>query len=789
MQGVPGELLSRLRRQADLVGCTLEELLTQWLEGKASTIRERLDSDSSSSDLWRLILDESPDAIILMNMDRGIRYINPAAEALCGYTHDEITSMTTTQIKDLIYPEDYPSVMQKLDAHLNENAALQSLEFRLQRKDGSIGWIESRCAPIRVTGNELQIICVLRGIDAEKEARNATINTQAKLSAIFNHAQDAILLCDDDARCVDVNPAACEMLGYTRGELIGMTIWDFTPEGHRNAGKQTWEQFAETGKLSGQYLLLRKDGTQLIADFRAAYDILPGMHLSVLRDITEQIQLENTLLTNEARLRSVLESQTAYMVRINQEGKFTYANQRYLEHYGWMFPGEGLEGINVRATVLHEDLPAMTTTGLQALQEPGTPVQVVLRKPTEDGSHRWTLWELVALDGGKEVQCIGFDVTEQYDAQDQIKLQNQALEAAANAIAIIDRNSVVEWVNPAFTTLTGYSQEEAIGRRIGDLQRSQQQDPAFYKNLWETILAGESWSGLLVNRRKDGSTYTEEQMIAPVADQRGNITHFIAIKQDVSQRERNEKMRQDYERLKDQFAKERKQNTLVQRIISALSHDLRIPLSVIQSSKDKLERYYERMTESQRQQTMKAIDRQIKFTVNLLEDTVQLARGGLSEIDFRPMPVNLALLCQISVEESTTTTTQHDLVFKNLAGIEVVSVDELLVSRILVNLLSNAIKYSPDGGEIRLELDSQQEGWIILRVTDHGMGIREEDRLHIFDPFFRSDEVHEIYGTGLGLSIVSDCIERHQGRIHVESIWGEGSTFVIELPDHDPESA
>ncbi len=789
MQGISGELLRRLNEQAASAGRTVDELVGQWLDAKPSAKRERLDMGAPPDAVWRLILDSSPNAVVLLNLDRGIHYINAAAEALCGYQQQEITAMPRTQLKDLIHPEDLPSVLQKVNAHINENAALQSLEFRLQRKDGSIGWIESRCAPIRVTGDELQIICVLRDIDAEREARNATINTQAKLSAIFNHAQDAILLCDDDARCVDVNPAACEMLGYTRGELIGMTIWDFTPEGHRNAGKQTWEQFAETGKLSGQYPLLRKDGTQLIADFRAAYDILPGMHLSVLRDITEQIQLENTLRTNEARLRSVLESQTAYMVRINQEGKFTYANQRYLEHYGWMFPGEGLEGLNVRATVLHEDLPAMTTTGLQALQEPGTPVQVVLRKPTEDGSHRWTLWEFVALDGGKEVQCIGFDVTDQHAAQDQIKLQNTALEAAVNAIAIIDRNAIVEWVNPAFTTLTGYMRDEAIGQRIGDLQRSQQHDPAFYKNLWETILAGESWSGLLVNRRKDGSTYTEEQMIAPVADQRGNITHFIAIKQDVSQRERNEKIRQDYERLKDQFAKERKQNTLVQRIISALSHDLRLPLSVIQSSKDKIERYYMRMSDQQRNQTMKAIDRQIKFTVNLLEDTVQLARGGLTEIDFRPMPVNLDLLCQISVEESATTTTLHELVFENQAGIEVVSVDELLVSRILVNLLSNATKYSPDGGEVRLELDAREESWIILRVVDHGMGISEEDLQHIFDPFFRAEEVREIYGTGLGLSIVKDCVDRHQGRIHVESILGEGSIFIVELPCADHATA
>jgi signal transduction histidine kinase len=149
--------------------------------------------------------------------------------------------------------------------------------------------------------------------------------------------------------------------------------------------------------------------------------------------------------------------------------------------------------------------------------------------------------------------------------------------------------------------------------------------------------------------------------------------------------------------------------------------------------------------------------------------------------EFHPQLVNLASLCQISIDEiHLTENATHQLTFHNIGKIETALIDETLVSRILLNLLSNAIKYSPEGGEIRLELD-RQEGWIILRIIDHGMGI-DDDLPYIFDLLYRSAKVGDILGTGLGLSIVKDCVDRHQGVITVESEIEKGSTFTVNLP-------
>jgi PAS domain S-box-containing protein len=121
-----------------------------------------------------------------------------------------------------------------------------------------------------------------------------------------------------------------------------------------------------------------------------------------------------------------------------------------------------------------------------------------------------------------------------------LKLQGAALTAAANAILITDCSGLVEWVNPAFTLLTGYETGEAIGRNIRDLVKSSEQAPEVYRELWQTIRSGATWHGEIINRRKDGSLYHEDQTITPVLDEQGQVLHYIAIKQDVTAARRAE---------------------------------------------------------------------------------------------------------------------------------------------------------------------------------------------------------------------------------------------------------
>ncbi|MDX2075966.1 MAG: PAS domain S-box protein [bacterium] len=251
---------------------------------------------------------------------------------------------------------------------------------------------------------------------------------------------------------------------------------------------------------------------------------------------------------------------------------------------------------------------------------------------------------------------------------------------------------------------------------------------------------------------------------------------------DITEQKRYELASIENERLTARFRKEQDHNALVQRSIAALSHDLRTPLSVIGMSKDLLLKYFDKLTEEKRKEKLEGIGRQLEFAMELLDDTVAMVRGALSERAFHPTWVNLAKLCQVSVSEvGMSYHAQKRLKFVNIGRVDMALIDEILVSRILLNLLSNAIKYSPNQTDIRLELDQNSEH-LIIRVVDKGVGIHPDNLPHIFEAFYRVPETQNIQGTGLGLSIVKECVERHHGHIEVTSELGKGTTFTVELP-------
>ncbi len=154
----------------------------------------------------------------------------------------------------------------------------------------------------------------------------------------------------------------------------------------------------------------------------------------------------------------------------------------------------------------------------------------------------------IEMAGQKIYTAILRDVTERVRAEGRLRLQSATLEVAANGIVITDRDGIIQWANPAFTTLTGFTTAEAVGKNPRDLIRSGKQDRAFYKNMWDTILAGQVWRGELINRRKDGTLYTEEMTLTPLQDGRGEIIRFIAVKQDISERKRAEQALRESEK-------------------------------------------------------------------------------------------------------------------------------------------------------------------------------------------------------------------------------------------------
>jgi PAS domain S-box-containing protein/putative nucleotidyltransferase with HDIG domain len=200
-------------------------------------------------------------------------------------------------------------------------------------------------------------------------------------------------------------------------------------------------------------------------------------------------------------------------------------------------PGRSPDGFNARREKIQEQVLESIRSGKSI--HSSDPLVFDMHSHGHQQRHVEAVFLPLEAGRGARVVCLLRDLTEGKEAARKLSLQNDILEAAANGIAITTRQGEIVWVNPAFTRLTGYTPDEVLGKTF-QLMKSGKQSPGQYQNLWETVLAGQIWQGELVNRRKDGSLYTEEQTITPVRDERGDITHFIAIMQDVTQRKQAE---------------------------------------------------------------------------------------------------------------------------------------------------------------------------------------------------------------------------------------------------------
>ncbi len=369
------------------------------------------------------------------------------------------------------------------------------------------------------------------------------------------------------------------------------------------------------------------------------------------------------------------------------------------------------------------------------------------------------------------------DVTEISASRAKQSLQSAALDAAANAIMITDRDGRMEWANPAFTELTGFDVDEALGRNPRELLRSGTHNPSFYAEMWSTIAGGRVWSGELTNQRKDGTLYPEAMTITPVRDASGEIKHFIAIKRALTAERA----------LQAQLMQAQKMES-VGRLAGGIAHDFNNLLTVINGT---IELSLSEMTRDDPlyedlEEVRTAAGRAATLTRQLLAfSRQQILKREPIRLDgvIRDLSKMLRRLIGEDIELVTT-----------LEPSGTVLADAGQIEQVIVNLVVNARDAMPTGG--RLEISTRDVCWeagdplrdpaiapgcyVEVKVSDSGLGMDAATQARLFEPFFTTKEVGK--GTGLGLATVYGIVSQTGGRILAKSGIGKGTTFLILLP-------
>ncbi|MFI5167616.1 MAG: response regulator [Thermoanaerobaculales bacterium] len=478
----------------------------------------------------------------------------------------------------------------------------------------------------------------------------------------------------------------------------------------------------------------------------------------------EQGRMEAALKASEARYRLIATNTSDGIFTLDHEGRVTFVSPRWLKASGY---GEAaVLGRPMTDFVAPECRGIVSENFTRALSGEETPLYEIeilgsggARRPVE-----LSMSNLVD-EGGRVTGRIGVirDITERKLAEGDRRRLVAAIEQAAETVVITGVDGRIQFVNPAFEALTGYSRAEVLGENPRIL-KSGKHPPGLYRELWNTLLSGGTWKGHLTNRRKDGTLFEEDAVISPVRDALGTIVSFVAVKRDVTQEVALEAQLRQSQKME-----------VVGELVGGVAHDFNNLLQAMLSHTQLL-RSHSRDPEgvlTVAQELEKHINRGASLTRQLLlfsrRETARLECLDLNDL-VRNTTQMLRRLVRANIE----------LAIELAPEAVPVEVDRGQLEQVLMNLTVNASDAMPDGGKLTIRTGNLDHQQIWLAVEDTGQGIPQAIRARIFEPFFTTKRAGK--GTGLGLSVVHGIVTLHNGRIEVESKLGQGSVFKVTLP-------
>lgn len=511
---------------------------------------------------------------------------------------------------------------------------------------------------------------------------------------------------------------------------------------------------------------------------RAVYHEKPAV-LGTLLDVTDRKNAIDEIKKSEKKYKDLAEMLPQMIFELDSAGKITYANKSVIELTG--YSNEEIE--NGKSILEIIDIPERdrASNDIEEILNGKTLYNREFTILKKNGiSFPAEISASPIFSGDKTIGLRGFiiDKTESKKSQEQLRILSRAVHQNPASIIITDFDGNIEYINPKFQEVTGYSLDEIKGKNPRILS-SGLKPASEYEALWKTIKAGNDWTGEFQNKKKNGEIYWASALISPVKDNEGNITHFLGLQEDITQRKRNES------ELKAAKEKAEEMNRMKSVFLANMSHELRTPMIGIMGYTETL---YSELKESHLKDMAKTLlksSSRLKETLNLILD--------LSRIEANKIEINSTILNIPDTLRETTKLFEIAAVEKNLK-LELIIKDENIYSmldrrmfiQIIENLINNAIKYTDEGKVVitaRKKVENEKE-FSIIEIEDTGIGIQSENIDIIFEPFRQISEgnARSFEGTGLGLTITKKFVELLGGNIFVTSKLGTGSKFTIKFP-------
>jgi len=624
-------------------------------------------------------------------------------------------------------------------------------------------------------------------LEAERQSSLENLRqSEERYRQLFELESDALVLVDCEThRFVDVNQSAERLYGCAREQLLQWRAEEVSDE-----PEQTRVAIDTCKGFTSLRWHRKADGSRFAVEITSSLITHQGRRtvLSAMRDITSRQKVVERLRETTERL---VEAQRiaglgSYIFEV-ATGLWT-ASEVLGDIFGLVKRGIAYD-MTAWAEIIHpddrEDMLRYWQEEVLAKRIAFDRVYRIVRQ--NDGEERWVhgLGKLVENPRGGVSRVVGviLDITGQKRNQEQMDLQLSALTAAANAMVITNRRGIIEWVNPAFSRLTGYSAVEAVGRKPSVL-KSGEHAPGFYSAMWNTILSGKVWQGELVNRRKDGQLYTEDMTITPVRAANGEIAHFVAVKQDVTDQRQLEKRMQQAQKLE-----------AIGTLAGGIAHDFNNILAAMYG--------YAYLLQQDTAGNVAAEENigEILKATGRAKDLIKQILTFSRQREQKPQLLQLEIIVKEAIKFLRASLPAQIQIEVNVGkDVPAVLADPTQIYQVTVNLATNALhamegragrltvaveNFVADAKFLRLHPELQAVRHVRLTVADTGHGMDAATMERIFEPFFTTKPLGK--GTGLGLSVVHGIVQAHHGCITVDSEVGHGATFQLYFPGQEEQ--
>jgi len=744
---------------------------------------ERKQAEESSA-LLASIVEFSDEAVGSVTLDGTITRWNKSAEALFGYTADEIIGKNASVLEPPGCRDEGSHTLAKAG-----NGAGRSCETVRLSKDGRRIDVTVTVSPIRDSDGEIVGSTVIaHDIGERRRAAQKLRDSEERFRSAFENAPFGMALTATDGRFVQVNATFCRMLGYSERELLALGWPELTHPDDLEAGRGTLERLlgAPSACVEMEKRYLHRSGSVvwvrvrllLVRDGAGS----PLYFVAHVEDISERRRAEEALRESEERFRVMADGCPAFMWVTDAEGGVRFVNRTYQEFFGMTI--EEVEG-GMWRTLLHpDDAPNYLATRQRAVEE-RAPFRAEARVRRAGGEWRWiaTYAEPRFSPGGEFLGHVVLspDITERKQAEEALQSSEEKFRQLAEHIRKVfwmmtPATAKVLYVSPAYEQVWGRTCESLYQKPLSWLEAVHPDDLDQARLLFAREMQGEPVEKEYRIRTPDGQEKWIRDRAFPVHDQAGQLIRVAGLAEDITEQKHYEE-----ELVRAREAAEAA-NRAKSCFLANMSHEIRTPMNGVIGM---LQLLLDTDLTAEQRDYARVIETSGRTLLALIDDILDLSKIEARKITLEQVDFDPHRIVEEAVRTLQAQANAKGLAFGWRATPETPSLlrgDPNRLRQVLINLAANAIKFTERGEvAVRVGFESQDNGKATLgfSITDTGIGIRPDQASALFAPFVQADAslTRRYGGTGLGLAISKQLVEMMGGRIGLNSREGEGSTF------------